>query len=414
MSKTIPLLLLGALLGYAASFIPQFVQRGVSAGTPGAEHVEQTVREILNGKDPVQRVAQIGALLPTLDLDAVPALLRAYEAAPLDGGDPEIVLLTLWWVQLDPNAAFEWTRSDWRANFGSVLAALFRGWARVDAREAWTRAQAVGFTVQRDLAMAAAMAGWDESGQPGLIESIQQLPVVDQQRVGETLARRRVVMLGVDGAMRWVDSLPDDTFREVMTVRVASAAAAYKEGAPRAAEWAQQRIRSDDRISGFPRRIGTRWIMHDPISAMTWLAGLPAGADRDDGVGETYRSWLMHDRNAAVAWAEKTGLQSWNQPAFALYAKALSREAPRKAIELARQLPDPGLRDSSTIVIGRVWVELDRDAAEAWFDEVDLPEDLRAQARMVGSNAARERNLARRAQRAQSAAQDAAPATAAN
>jgi hypothetical protein len=400
MPKLILAFLIGAACGFGFHFVPAALRDGqgetASPATPSLDRVEERARAILSSDDPVRRVAEISALLPELTPEAVPALVRAFESAPLDGGDPEIVVFALWWAGFDPQAAREWTRTDWRASYGSVIAAVFRGWAHKDPRQAWGNSQGVGFTVQRELAMDAAMAGWDESGEPGLVEAVQQLGNVDQQRIGETLARRRVVMLGPEGALRWVDSIGDQGFREVMAVRVAGAAAAHKGAGPLAAEWAAQHVRTDDRLSGFPRRIGSRWARYDPEGALAWLATLPAGADRDDGVGETYRSWMVHDRAAAFAWADKSGLQPWNQPAISLYVRALSRENPQKAIELAHQLSDPGLRDSSTIVVGRVWIEIDRDAAEAWFERAGISESVREQARLTGANSVRERNMGRR------------------
>ena len=203
--------------------------------------------------------------------------------------------------------------------------------------------------------------------------------------------------------MRWADSLPDEGFREVIAVRVASAAAAQRDGAELAAEWSRDRVRTDDRLSSFPRRVGTRWVRHDPEAAMA--GSIAAGADRDDGVGETYRAWLIHDHPAAFAWAEKVEMQPWNEPALSLYARAQAHDNPRKGMEVARKLSDAKLRDPTTIVVGRVWVESDRDAAEAWFEEVGLPENLREQARMISANAARERTVSRRGPRAQVPAQ---------
>ena len=68
--------------------------------------------EILNGKDPLRRVTELSALLPTLGPTAVPALVEAFEAAPLDGGDPELVLLGMWWARFDPQAALAWTTTE--------------------------------------------------------------------------------------------------------------------------------------------------------------------------------------------------------------------------------------------------------------------------------------------------------------
>jgi len=62
-----------------------------------------------------------------------------------------------------------------------------------------------------------------------------------------------------------------------MRPRVASAIA---EGEPAVvAAWAVPQILAASRPTGLPRRIGTRWVKHDPEAAMAWLASLPAGPE---------------------------------------------------------------------------------------------------------------------------------------
>jgi len=67
----------------------------------------------------------------------------------------------------------------------------------------------IPFRGQARMAVAAAMAGWEESGRPGLAEYIQSVPdVVKQQALGETLAERKVLSLGPQKALAWTESLP--------------------------------------------------------------------------------------------------------------------------------------------------------------------------------------------------------------
>jgi len=376
----------GCAVGFGASHVAPRAKSAAAplAVAPSPDQVGARAREILTGSDPVRRIAELSALLPTLGPDAVPALVEAFDASPLDGGDPELVLLGMWWARFDPAAANRWTSTDWRAQFGSVIAAVFRGWAHSDPREALQLAGAVRFPVQRQLALDAALAGWDESGRPGLIEAVRGLSGNDQQRFAEVLARRRVVSLGAEGAIRWVDALEGPKFREMMALRVAGAAAAVKDGAPLVAAWAEPRIAAAADNSGYPRRIGTRWIKHDPAGAMAWLATLPAGNDRTDGVTETYRGWLIRDRAAAIAWAEKAEIQPWNEPAVAVYARAMVYERPKEALDLVARFSNQGLRETTTVAVARAWLENDREAATAWLEQSGLPEDVRRHAMNVG------------------------------
>ena len=350
--------------------------------------------EILEIKDPLQRLTDLTALLSGLGPTAAPALLEAFETAPINGGDPEFVVLGMWWARFDPRAAFDWTKTDLRAQYAPVIAGIVRSWAQGDPEAALTAALAIPFPGQREFACEAAIAGWDESGKPGLIEAVEQLGDVDQQRVSEGVARRRVAALGAASAFAWLETLEDPNFREMMAVRVASAAAGSVDGGPLAAEWATSRVRSDDRISSYPRRIATRWVVADPEAAMAWLASLPAGADRGDGVAETFRVWAMRDHEAAWAWVERVEPQPWNEPAIAVYARAIAKDQPQHAMEMAHRFSDEELREGTMIVIGQVWTRQDRAAAEAWLSKHDVPERVRKVSAMVREDPAGDRKRA--------------------
>ena len=119
------------------------------------------------------------------------------------------------------------------------------------------------------------------------------------------------------------------TSRRVMRPRVASAIAEAKPAI--AAAWAEPRIAAaaadGSRPTGLPRRIATRWVKHDPEAAMAWLASLPAGADRNDGVTESIRTWVQNDLIRARLWIEKLEPEPWNEPVRAFYARSDHRAA---------------------------------------------------------------------------------------
>jgi hypothetical protein len=354
-------------------------QDGATSSAPqvSAEQAGRLAKEILDQDNPLERIAGLSDLLLRCGPDAVPALLEAYETAPLDGGDPEIVLLATWWSRIDPKAAFAWTSSDWRATYGAVIAAVFRGWAHSDPQEALKNAGTLQFQGQLDLARNAVYAGWDESGKPGLEQALTGSGLADQQRFAEILARRRVVTLGPEGAIRWAESQPDPKFQEMMKLRVASSAAGTKSGAEVVAKWATPQIVDAKASTGLPRRIGTRWIVHDPDGALAWLASLPASEDRDDGVAEAFRDWMRRDYVKAKAWAEeiaKGEIPRWTEPALAIYAKANVFEQPGESLTLVGRFSDGELRERTLISAARVWLNEDHDAARAWIDANVTPE----------------------------------------
>jgi hypothetical protein len=368
---------LGLAVALGAGCGPAADKNSASAPAVSAEEAGRRAKEILAQDSPLERIADMSALLLRCGPDAVPALLEAYEGAPLDGGDPEIVLLATWWSAFDPKAAFAWTSSDWRATYGAVIAAVFRGWAHSDPQSALKAAGTLRFAGQLDLARDAVYSGWDESGHPGLEEALTAAGLADQQRFAEILARRRVVSLGAEGAIRWAESQGSPAFQQMMKVRVASAAAGTKSGAAVVAKWATPQIVAAKAPTGFPRRIGTRWIVHDPDGALAWLASLPEGEDRSDGVAESFRDWMRRDFVKAKAWADATGsgeIPRWAEPALAIYAKTNALEHPEESLVLIGRFSDVPLREATTVSAARLWLQNDHDAARAWIDKNLTPE----------------------------------------
>jgi hypothetical protein len=393
MSKSLIWLLIGSVLGFSAGGLIFHGFQGLRAGSaspasdspgvPVADAVDQ-MREIFKRSEALQRVSGLASLLPHVDPKDAPVVAEVFETSPFDSGDPELVLFGIWWAEHEPGAAYAWTTTDWRARHANVIAAVVRSWAHRDPKVALAAARGLPFANQRDLATDAAIIGWDESGQPGLLEAMQQFNNIEFQQSCEALARRRVIALGAEGALRWLDSLPAGTIHDVLSMRVASAAAADKRGATVVADWARPKVtEGSERPSGFPRRIGMRWVQHDPDQAMAWLASLPAGADRDDGVSDAFRAWLRRDAVAAHGWIEKTGVQAWNEPAIAVYARAISWERPKEAIELARRITNESSRESTTVAIGQVWFGKEPEAARAWLASADVPEETRRNATMT-------------------------------
>jgi hypothetical protein len=371
--------LLGLAIGFgiAVRFPPP--DTGVSSSKAGAR-----VRKILTDDDPLRRAAELARLLQRAEPEALPAIREAYEEAPLDGGDLELVLLGSWWAGFDPQAAVAWTSTEWRANYASVLMAVFRTWARREPRKALARARELRFRVQREMSVQAAYVGWDESGQPGLLEFIRALPEpAERQAATEVLARRRVVTLGPEGALRWAEALPEgnDGFRVIASARVASAASELDPAV--AAAWAEPLITAgNERPSGLARRVATRWVWRDPEAAMAWLATLPPGKDRNDGVTEAFRDWMSRERAAAVGWIEARSMEPWLEPAFGLYARLISRERPQEALEVVGRISDEELRNRTTTLVARLWLANDPEAAEAWLTQADIPDDVRKRAYM--------------------------------
>src|SRR5262245_7819716 len=339
-------------LGFAAAWTLRSHVGPVALGAPaGADRAH----DVLAISDPLTRSFRWAALLEQAPPDALPALRDAVAHAPLDTGDPEVVSFAMWWARIDPKAALAWTAAEWRAQSSLVVGSVFRIWAHSDPEAAFAYIGSVP-EFHNNAAIDATIVGWHESGRPGLLERVGSLPEgVFRQHLSESLARRLVLSQGTEGALREVEAIADNQLRESMTMRVASAAA--EQGDARAiAAWAAPRVTTgSESPSGIPRRIGTRWILRNPEAALAWLASLPPGVDRDDGVMESFRDGVRFNPGAAQVWIQNAKLERWSEPAFSIYARTVSKREPEKALALVARFSDEDLRTRITIVIARRW-----------------------------------------------------------
>jgi len=357
---------IGAWLSGAARF---------PGALPGS--LPEQARDTLTIVDPLDRWIRWSAILDRASPDALPALRDALAQAPVDTGHPEVTSFAMWWAEFDPLAALAWTETEWRAQSRLVVASIFRIWAHHEPQRAYDQIARLP-KFHYDAALDATVVGWQESGKPGLVEFAQSLPEgTIRQQFGDILARRIVLTQGGPAAMEWVEAIPDAGFRDEMARRVASASAERGDTAAIVA-WATPLVTSGtERPSGYPRRIGTRWVLRDPKAALAWLASLPAGLDRDDGVLETYRDWARYSRAAAREWIQNTQLERWNEPAFSIYARSLALEHPEDGLALVARFSDEPLRTRISAVILRKWIARDPQSAKAWLARSDTPAEMR-------------------------------------
>lgn len=342
------------------------------------DEVAQRIGPVLALDDPLERLLQTTALLQRAPQEAQPALQAAFEAAKPRQGAPELLAFVMWWADFKPPLALAWALGDWTEPDPIAIAAIFGVWAGNEPLKAFNMLE----TLPGDLgplATGAVIHGWQRSGQPGLLARVQSITdMAAQQRISETLAKGIVADLGADEAIEWAQQIENKAFREMLMLRISSAAADQGE-ADVVARWATPLVTEGRaRPSGLPRRIGTRWIRSDPEAAFAWLSGLPAGKDRDDGVMESFRDWMMRDEAAAAAWADATGIERWNEPAYSIYLRQLAREDPQRALTRLSEFSDARLRARMMKLVARRWLNDDPATAVPWLKESEsIPQGVR-------------------------------------
>ncbi len=340
--------------------------------------VAAEVREILLNPDVLERADALARLFQKLGPESLEQVRDAYHSVFLDLGEIDLVLLAEWWARFDPEGALEWTQREWRAEHPAVVVQVFRAWGRIDAAAALQVAQSFPKASLRRPYVNAVLAGWEESGQPGVFEYVERMQRGhDRQRAIYVVARRKVLRDGVEAAFRWAEELPDseDEFKLNVFRRVASSAAEVDPEA--AAAWAERHQAGEHGLA-LPTRVADRWAKRDPEAAMRWLSTLPEGWNRTDAVRETYRTWLRLGGDRPLEWLRAAKIEPWLDPAVALFARKLALDDREEALEWAGRISDEEMRWGTVTLIARDWLVLDEEAAKAWIDQAELPEPYRS------------------------------------
>lgn len=385
-SHLVPIALLTLGLAFAAGYgvaqrrhapPPPRVQIG-----PALSGLAGEVQAALLMQDRVEGVHTLSGILARSGPEALSEILAGFDSVFVDVAEIETVLLTEWWAAFDPEAAFRWSQKTRVANYQLVIRSALRAWARRDPIAARGALERIADPITRRACYDGLVAGWEDSGRPGLLEYLHDmLPSIEQLRALAAVARRKVLREGPEAAFRWVESLPEDRDDEIgrfklqLFRRVASEAALVDH--ERTAAWA---LRHSDGPNGdgLLGRVGAAWSLSDGPGAMAWLATLPEHRQRNDAVEETYQAWLDRDPAAALAWMRDAPPEPWLDWALSVYAVASSTADPEQALAAAARVSDSERRDNAIITIVRLWRANAPAAADAWLERADLDPALRA------------------------------------
>jgi hypothetical protein len=381
-STTAILILVTAALGFGAGYrvaldrTPPFETPEARPRPPArpAGEAGNRVTAVLSQPASIDRAAEFVGLLRELGPDAIGEAQSAMESLPVDVGELPSALFATWWAQFEPDAAFAWVRK--RRPFSKLTHSMtIREWARNDPTAAAQASTGIPGTdlrlaVYRNLAF-----GWAESKAPGLDDFLENISNPgEQQMTVEAYVRWKVENEGSESAIAWAEAVPADSG----TIKSSAVQRVGKEVGRidplRAAAFAEKH--ADEEYGWLVYRfVGQSWATQDGPAAMAWLASLPDGRERERAVDVAFRAWLSTDQEAAKAWAFGVADEDWFQPGLTAYAAIVAQSDRARGLAIAAKIPEEGSRSSVMGSLLRGWLAADREAAQAWIDQHELPQD---------------------------------------
>jgi hypothetical protein len=365
----------GADAGARAERALQAIHRQPQAG---ARTELEAVLGVPNARARALQLAEYFDRASPADLDAT---WQAYQSAEAYVDALALVLLADWWASFDPAGAFAHSLN-WR--FRDADAARFtimRSWARQEpaAARRFTDENRNRANPNSDVLIQALVVGWAERGDASDVWLyVEQLSAgVERQRAVLALIARSFAANGVEETLRSVDAIPDDgrnQFKRYAYRRTAWALARFDP--ERAKQWVVERI-DGPYGGGILRLVGGSLAVSDGAGALEWLQTFQPGEERDEAVLETFRAWLRHDRELAIAWLRDAAPNTALEPALVQLVSATAQTDPAQAQAILERIEDPGLREAAYVYLVRSWMTHDRDAALAWFETAPVSEEAR-------------------------------------
>lgn len=383
-------LLLGWITGLLVGLVFMGVTRLYASGGVEIEDVPERFAALLEERDPLGRVSAVARLFSEItpekvsvsDTDIISEIRLAFEtSSQLYDGDVEFALLGAWWARLDPEAAYQWTRTSPRGASRRVLVAVFDEWGAQDPLAAVLVARDEKSELRRQAAFAAALTGANRAILPestDLVSILEEIPNRVDRRIALqaliTLQARRetpaeLLARAAGSREERSEDLMEDWFS-------ATAMVVAMDHPAQAAEFLSMLTQSSGTLPpGVVKSVASSWSADDPAATLEWLSRLGPNEERSDAVRSTYRHWLGQDRAFAIDWAAQRAENpdAWFDPIRANYAFILGLKKPREGLRLLFMLP---IDDERALYVQEVfarWNATDPDDAEAWLQQADLP-----------------------------------------
>jgi hypothetical protein len=346
-----------------------------AAGETPTDAERKALVDVLRDPDAYARARRLGALLPTLGPEFVPAVKQTLEDTTLDFGATELELLVRFWATHEGEEASHWSveLSPPGYRLAAVMTAIAL-WASADppaaaaATEQWT----IHNPDVRDAVQVALVRGWFAKDPVELARYIREIEMgFVRQRAVATYIRAMIQAQGIEAAKRWAEAVPDDdeTYKTAVYRQMAAALPLFDHAA--VISWCDAHCEGPFG-NNLRSIIARRWVRDDGAAALLWLAEeSPEGHAKDLAVRASFALWGQLDREAVLAWMEtQTSAgepEAWLRPVYPVYARLLGEDAPADAIEWAERIEGEEEREIVLAEIVQKWREIDGDAAEAWL-----------------------------------------------
>lgn len=360
-----------------------------SASAPPAlsrSQMETTVSQALKERDPVVRMKTLATALESLDQENAEGAAEAFRANRPRVKEFDVHPFMSRWASFDPEAAMEFPaeglkkgRPQSRA-YQSIVSAWVESGDGEGAYEFLIEMEEQGL----------------EMSEPFRFNLIQSLIVNREfdlampmlEEIPESKERNALLLSltfdlaeeGVPYLIDWSESISLDAPNNLKAAVFAQSMSLVAQSDPEsAAAWYEKEGYQDYVRGDTFALILVEWIKFDPVAAMEWAIRQPPSDARDAAVrGAIYR-WQMDDSETSEPWIREHISDPAMEVALYPFAQWLVYQNPVEALAWALRVPQKMERYYVVQQSFLRWRRVDQEAAMAWLETADLPDDLRSE-----------------------------------
>ncbi|MEN8786117.1 MAG: hypothetical protein ABF379_17285 [Akkermansiaceae bacterium] len=244
-------------------------------------------------------------------------------------------------------------------------------WGAIAGDEAITHGKD---TPKRD--MAAALAGWASEDPSSAMTYFDSLSPEEQSNASHMKWGAAFGLADADPqlATEFAIERSQNGDKDAGRMIHIAAAAAMKSGDREAVtQWASNIPEGDLQNTAFQRLAGD-FAKEDPAEAVDWASSLPEGEGKYHAVGTSFHQWANRDpKEAANAIASLPNDQQ--DAATYGYATSVVHKEPAAGVQWAATISDQESRTNAMVDTGRVFYRRDREAAQEWLANANLPDE---------------------------------------
>ena len=248
------------------------------------------------------------------------------------------------WSRTNPEAAWRWFETEGKTSANErssmmVVSGVFAGLAASDLDLALSRMETVDESLRPLALQGIAMSSSSESARKRLLERSSTLPEKTRDSIRQSVLSQWA-MMDSDSALKWLGSIPAEE---------------------------QKPLRS---------AIGQSLMMMNPKQGAELLLKDASEEEKPQLYDRAVQQWAFQDAKAAGEWLAKQSQGPELDNARMTYARIVASKEPAAAMDWAKSVTKPEMRDMSVHQVYQMWKARDAKAADAALDSSGLSAEL--------------------------------------